>query len=406
MSERLLVLAVDIDNDLYRKTKITGPVIGRTNNLKAAQKLALADPQDTDANTMFEAVRKYDELKAKRNQVVLATITGAEKEGYAADAELSRQLDRVLDKTKVDACILVTDGASDGRVIPILKTRTKVNSVDIVRMKQAEMFENTYFTILEKLKEPHYARIVFGIPAVILLLFTLSYYFNFGWQLPVGLIGLYLVIKGFGIEDTLMNSFKGLGFSVDRLSFVFYAASIFFFLVSIIVSMGSYSSALAGGMGSLEVSAYTIEGFLLLLPVSLVLYVMGRVIDMEQRRLRYRALKQGTYVGYMIIVVVMLYLVSAWVIGQIYFWQLLAYSLIAIVFGYGISLFSGMLMKHAIKKSRMKGKRVINDIGASIGKVIDIDQKRGSMLIKTDYGNTITYDIDRISSVSDRIIVR
>jgi sporulation protein YlmC with PRC-barrel domain len=144
----------------------------------------------------------------------------------------------------------------------------------------------------------------------------------------------------------------------------------------------------------------------LLLPVSLVLYVMGRVIDMEQRRLRYRALKQGTYVGYMIIVVVMLYLVSAWVIGQIYFWQLLAYSLIAIVFGYGISLFSGMLMKHAIKKSRMKGKRVINDIGASIGKVIDIDQKRGSMLIKTDYGNTITYDIDRISSVSDRIIVR
>ena len=406
MSERLLVLAVDIDNDLYRKTKITGPVIGRANNLKAAQKLALADPQDTDANAMFEAVRKYDELRSRRNQVVLATITGAEKEGYAADAELSRQLDKVLDKSKVDACVLVTDGASDSRVIPILKTRTKVNSVDIVRMKQAEQLENTYFTILEKLKEPHYARIVFGIPAVILLLFTLSYYFNFGWQLPVGLIGLYLVIKGFGVEDTLVNSFRGLGFSVDRLSFIFYAAAIFFFLVSIIVSAGSYNSALASGVGALEIGSYTIEGFLLLLPVSLILYIAGRIIDMEQRRLRYRAIKQGTYVGYMIIVIAMLYLVTAWIIGQIYFWQLLAYSIVAIIFGYGVSLLSSTLSKRAITKSKIKGKRVINEIGASIGKVVDIDPRRGSMLIRTEYGNTITYDIDRISSVSDRIIVR
>jgi putative membrane protein len=406
MSDRLLVLAVDIDNDLYRKTKITGPVVGRANNLKAAQKLALADPQDPDANAMFEAVNMYDKLREKRNQVIVATITGAEKEGYAADAELARQLDKILDKFKIDACVLVTDGASDGRVLPILKTRIKVNSVDIVRMKQAEMFENTYFAILEKLKEPHYARIVFGIPAVILLLFTISYYLNFGWQLPVGLIGLYLVIKGFGIEDTLVSSFRGLGFSVDRLSFVFYAAAIFFFFISIIVSAGSYNTALAGSYGMLEVASYTIEGFLLLLPVSLLLYIMGRIIDMEQRRLRYRAIKQGTYVGYIVIVIAMLYLVTAWIIGQIYFWQLLTYSIIAILFGYGISLLSGVLMKRAIKRSRMKGKRVINEIGAYIGKVVEIDSKRGQMMIKTDYGSTIAYDIDRISSVSERIIVR
>lgn len=63
MAERILVLNVDIDNDLYRKTKITGPVMGRIDNLRAASKLALADPQETDANAIFEAVRKYDELK-------------------------------------------------------------------------------------------------------------------------------------------------------------------------------------------------------------------------------------------------------------------------------------------------------------------------------------------------------
>ena len=63
LPERVLVLAIDIDNDLYRKTRLSGPVIGRESNLSAAAALALADPQDTDANTMFEAVRKYDELK-------------------------------------------------------------------------------------------------------------------------------------------------------------------------------------------------------------------------------------------------------------------------------------------------------------------------------------------------------
>ena len=147
MAERILVLAVDIDNDLYTKTKITGPVVGRKDNLSAAAKLALADPQDTDANAMFEAVKRYDELKAKGYSVAIATITGAEKEGYVADSELARQMERLLDKFKADACLLVTDGASDNRVIPLLKSRIKVNSVDIIRMKQAEQFENTYFTL-------------------------------------------------------------------------------------------------------------------------------------------------------------------------------------------------------------------------------------------------------------------
>ena len=172
MTERVLVLNVDIDNDLYRKTKISGPLIGRIENLKAASKLALADPQDSDSNAMFEAVRKYDELKRQRVSVSVATVTGAEKEGYVADTELSRQIDMVIERVKADSCILVTDGSSDARVVPLLKNRLKIDSVDIVRMKQAEALENTYFTVLEKLKEPHYARIVFGIPAVLLLLFA------------------------------------------------------------------------------------------------------------------------------------------------------------------------------------------------------------------------------------------
>jgi putative membrane protein len=403
MAERLLVLAVDIDNDLYRKTKITGPVIGRIDNLKAAAKLALADPQDTDSNTMYEAVKKYDELKAKGYSVNVATVTGAEKEGYVADVEFVRQLELVLERLKSDACILVTDGSSDSRALPLLKNRIKVNSVDIVRMKQAQGVENTYFTILEKLKEPHYARIVFGIPAVLLILFAASYYFNFGWQLPVALIGIYLIVKGFGLEDALVSSFKGLGFSVERLSFVFYIGAIIFFVISLILGYAAYTTASGN---SLVQGAQAIEGFLTLFPVSLMLYLIGRVTDLVNKRMRYRAISQGTYVGYAIVAVALLWLASAWVIGQIYFWEFLAFGIVAILAGYGLSVFSVFLRRRAIRHAKIKDKRVINDIGAYIGKITDVDSRRGLIFVKTDYGSVIKYDVDRITGVSDRVVIR
>ncbi len=46
-----LVLAIDRDNDLGRKTGIRSPVIGREANLAAAQELGLADPEESDTNT-------------------------------------------------------------------------------------------------------------------------------------------------------------------------------------------------------------------------------------------------------------------------------------------------------------------------------------------------------------------
>jgi putative membrane protein len=405
MAERLLVLAVDIDNDLYRKAKRTGPVIGKEANVKAATALALADPQDTDANTMFEAVHKYEELKKEGLDVEIATITGSEREGYSADAELSRQLDMLLDRLKVDACVLVTDGASDTRVLPILKTRIKVNSVDFVRMKQAEQFENAYFAVLEKLKEPHYARIVFGIPAVLLLLFAISYYLNYGWQLPVALIGLYLVIKGFGLEDALVSSFKGFGFSISRLSFLFYVSALLFFFIGLILGFGAFVHNPVSNQLSRD--SYAVQGFLLVFPISIGLYLIGRIMDLENRHMRYRAINQGTYISYSIVSLAILYVLTEWFIGQIYFWQFLLWVAVLIVIGYGISILSGMVKRHAVEHSSLKNKSVINDIGAYIGKVTSIDPKRGVMSVRTDYGSTISLEIDRIStSETDRIIVR
>jgi uncharacterized membrane protein len=220
----------------------------------------------------------------------------------------------------------------------------------------------------------------------------------------VALIGLYLIFKGFGVEDIFVEYARGFGISTNRVSFIFYTGFILFFILSIIIGAGAYASFAPSG--PLTAISYGLESFLLLFPVSLVLYLVGRIIDLENKRLRYRAINQGTYTGYAIISIMLLYLVAAWIIGQIYFWQLLAFSIVAIILGYLVSILSMSLKKRAIDKIPLKDKNVVNEIGAYIGKIINVDKKRGMLVIKTDYGNTIRFDIDRITNVSDRVMVR
>ncbi len=404
-SERLLVLAIDVDNDLYRKTGIGGPLIGRVQNLSAATQLSLADPEDTDSNTMFQAVKLYDELKKEGYTVSLATITGAESEGYAADRAITTQLEHVLDQTKADSCVFVTDGASDERVLPLIESRIKIGSVKSVTVKQSKALESTYITVLEKLKEPHYARIVFGIPAVLLLLFAVSYALGLGWVLPVGLIGLYLVVKGFGLEEMLIGSFRGFGFSIDRLSFVFYLGALVFFIASIFVGASDYLSHLPSGNLGLA-TAYATEGFLLLLPITLLLYLLGRMLDTKSNRYQFRNFRYGTYIGSSIILWVLAYSFVAWLLDQIYFSEFLLFTVAAIAIGVGVSLFTTVLRQRVVRSRRLKGKLVVNEFGTLIGKVAGIDQRKGGLIVDTSFGNPVRYSIDRIVDIADKIVIK
>jgi putative membrane protein len=405
-SERLLVLAIDVDNDLYRKTGIGGPLLGRVQNLNAATQLSLADPEDTDANTMFQAVKLYDELKKEGYSVSIATVTGAESEGYAADRAITIQLEHVLDQTKADSCVFVTDGASDERVLPLVESRIKIGSVKSVTVKQSKALESTYITVLEKLKEPHYARIVFGIPAVILLLFAVSYLLGLGWEVPVGLIGLYMVIKGFGLEETLIGSFRGFGFSIDRLSFVFYLSALVFFIAAIFVGSSNYLSYMHSSSDQGVATAYAVEGFLLLLPIMLLLYLLGRILDTKSNKYLFRNFRYGTYIGSSVILWVLAYSFVSWILDQIYFSELLLFTIAAIAIGVAVSMITGGLRKRVVKSKRLKGKLVVNEFGTLIGKVAGVDTRKGGLVVDTSFGNPVRYSVDRIVDISDKIVIK
>ncbi len=63
--ERVLILCIDIDDDIGKKAGVETPILSRNKNLEAASILALADPEEADANAMFGAVRIYDSLLEK-----------------------------------------------------------------------------------------------------------------------------------------------------------------------------------------------------------------------------------------------------------------------------------------------------------------------------------------------------
>src|SRR3989338_5810945 len=97
--ERLLILSVDRDDDLGRKTGIAGPVIGKAKVVEAATSLSLADPEEADANAMFQAAKLYGEMKVKYT-VEVAVLTGTDNVGIESDREVAKQFYSVLGKFK------------------------------------------------------------------------------------------------------------------------------------------------------------------------------------------------------------------------------------------------------------------------------------------------------------------
>lgn len=232
----IIVITIDRDNDLGRKAKVQGPVIGEQKNIEAATKLSIADPEESDANTMFAAIKKYKEAKKEFAKVEVVTVTGYDKSNLKSDKEVNRQLDAIQKKYDVKGWILLTDGKEDDQTIPILSSRARIISKESVIIKQAQAVESTYYTIKEALKDPSISRTLFGIPGIIIILFIALG--SISIQIFAFLFGSYLVLKGFGIEDRIIKFSNNITSSVSsqRISFPFYIGSVFIAIFGLITA--------------------------------------------------------------------------------------------------------------------------------------------------------------------------
>lgn len=211
--ERLLILCVDRDGDINNLTTVKTPTVGRKDNLAAAVSLALADPEEADANAMFEAIRVYDQLKRQglpHENFEIATISGSQLLGVDADRKLVRELNNVLEKFPANSVILVSDGYSDEAVLPLVESRVAVTSVRRILIKHSKSIEETAALLGKYLKmlsdNPRYSRIALGIPGLLLLILVAMYFgagtewLYYTWIAFIVVLGSVLLVKGFGVD--------------------------------------------------------------------------------------------------------------------------------------------------------------------------------------------------------------
>jgi len=223
--ETTLILCVDRDNDVGRKTDLKTPIIGRDEVMAAATKLILRDPEEADANAMFEAVKMHDGLANARGGEVyeVATIAGSEEGGLAADRRLVSELSEVLGKSKPNGVILVTDGFADEDIYPLIQSRVPITSVRRVVVRHSEAIEETaavFSRYLRRLVEdPRYSKIALGLPGTlmvllaILLIINVSYpqIFNpfglsmYAWISSLLVVGGFLLVKGYGLDKKTLG---------------------------------------------------------------------------------------------------------------------------------------------------------------------------------------------------------
>ena len=209
---RLLVICVDRDNDIGDKTGIATPVVGRDACIEAAQRLALEDPEDADSNSIFYAIKTYEDLVSKGYKTEIITVAGVADKGVQADEKIASEIKSVLEKFSANGAVIVSDGEDDESVIPVIQNVLPVVSVQRVVMRVSRSVEYSYAVFGKYLKmiayDSKYSKFFLGVPGILLLIGGIATVFGYTAEIfavLVTILGGAFLIRAFDIDKAWSN---------------------------------------------------------------------------------------------------------------------------------------------------------------------------------------------------------
>jgi len=235
---KTLILNIDRDDDFGRKAQVKSPIIGVQNNIDAANKLGFVDAEDSDLNAIFFAISIYKSLKKETNDIEIATLCGDINVGVKSDQKLADQLESVIKETNAQDAILISDGAEDEYILPIIQSRLKITSIQRVNVKQSKQIEDTYYRIIKLLDEDKVKKQFFFPIALILIIWAIFAIFGMaasGFGAILFTLGIYLLIRTFNSEKkvaVIWHEFRA-GLLTGRPSFYTFILSIVIIAVSV-----------------------------------------------------------------------------------------------------------------------------------------------------------------------------
>lgn len=268
--EKLLVVCIDRDNDIGDKANIKTPVLGRDSCIEAAQRLALEDPEDADSNSMFAAIKMYEDLISRGQEAEVAIVAGLSDRGVAADRKVATEMRQLTKKFPATGAVIVSDGEDDESVIPVVQGILPVVSVKRVVMKVSRTVEYSYAVLGKYLKmiayDPKYSKFFLGLPGILLLIGSVGSLFGYTNEIFAVLImtfGGALLVRAFDIDKIVSHWTHPMPYSAAR-------------LFTIICGVVIILSAVPAGLNSLDMPPIPVESNISLLLTDK--YVMSQFI--------------------------------------------------------------------------------------------------------------------------------
>ena len=352
----LLVLCVDLDDDIGRKTQVSTPVLGRADVKNAAVSLATADPEDSDANVLFEGLHLAEEITDERVEV--AAVTGVDGRDVEANRRIGEEVDRVLAELSTGEdvrAVVVTDGAQDESVIPVIRSRVPIDSVRRVVVRQSQDLESMYYTIKQVLDDPETRGTLLVPLGILLLIYPLTIIANivglpgtvFGFV--SGMLGLYILARGLGVAEWLDRAVERTRTALfsGRLTLVTSLVAAALLLVGGLsgVDMVEAMRAEEGSLGVSEVIAGLIFGSVQWLAAAGVTSSLGRITDEYLAgRFRWRYLNAPFYV---VAIAAVMHGLSAFFLGVV------SLEYLAVVLTGGTLLGLASTLSFAVAESRI-----------------------------------------------------
>ncbi len=154
--------------------------------------------------------------------------------GIQSDANLIRQFYAVLEQFSPDTVVMVSDGAEDEVILPLISQRIQIEHIARVVVKQQQNLESTYYIIMSAFKNPKIGKKIIVPFAAMLMIWGVLIILgqpNFAIGLMILIPALFLMVKALNIEDQVTRIFddtrdavrkrRYLLFSGVFLSFVF-----------------------------------------------------------------------------------------------------------------------------------------------------------------------------------------
>jgi len=323
----LLVLCVDLDDDIGRKTDFQTPIVGRDRVEAAAVALATADPEDSDVNVLFKGVNVATELAEE--SVEVAAVAGTEGDDVAANRRVGEEVDEILAGLETGeevTALVVTDGAQDESVLPVIRSRVPVDGVRRVVVRQAQDLESMYYTIKQVLDDPETRGTLLVPLGILLLIYPLAVVASY-FDLPgvvlgltSGLLGLYLLGRGLGLGSRLDSGVRRLrdGLYDGRVTIVTTIVAGVVLLVGGVAGLEQLETTRgdsAAALGAVEVAAAIVYGAIEWFAVAGLATSLGQITDEYLAgRLEWRYLNAPFYV---VAIAVVLYAASGYVLEEV-----------------------------------------------------------------------------------------